>query len=153
MAAPGVPPAPPGVDPPEDLVATGPPQTGRGVKGQCVYWTCMSHPKPETVTRLGLRIPADFVTGEDFSNLLVQVHEECGITFRDVSGLELARQCRKPSHRCHKHGESIKPMKTSNFGIIFHIQLPVAKQESLKTYYVFTHLGRVVARVVVGYSK
>ena len=93
MAAPGVPPAPPGLDPLEDLEATGPPQTGRGVKGQDVYWICMSHPKPETVTRLGLQFPDEFVTGDDFSNLLVQVHEECGITFRDVSGLELARQC------------------------------------------------------------
>ena len=28
---------------------SGPPQTGRGVKGQYVYWVTMSHPRPETV--------------------------------------------------------------------------------------------------------
>ena len=28
---------------------SGPPQTGRGVKGQYVYWVTMSHPRAETV--------------------------------------------------------------------------------------------------------
>ena len=37
-------------------VPSGPPQTGRGVHGQYVYWITMSHPKPETVQELGLKV-------------------------------------------------------------------------------------------------
>ena len=39
---------------------SGPPQSGRGVKGQYVYWVCMAHPKPETVESLGVKVPGDY---------------------------------------------------------------------------------------------
>jgi len=38
-----------------DLVPDGPAQRGRGIHGQYVYWTTMSHPRPETVQQLSLR--------------------------------------------------------------------------------------------------
>ena len=57
---------------------TGPPQKGRGVQGQSVYWITMAHPKPETVANLGLKVPTDFDrTG--FSKLMVKARGEEGI--------------------------------------------------------------------------
>ena len=44
----------------EEGEPTGPPQQGRGTQGQYVYWIVLSHPKPETVERLGLKVPTDF---------------------------------------------------------------------------------------------
>ena len=43
-----------------DVELTGPSQEGRGVQGQYIYWTCMQHPKPETVQRTGVKTLADF---------------------------------------------------------------------------------------------
>ena len=57
---------------------SGPPQSGRGVQGQYVYWVCMSHPKQETVERLGVKVPGDF-TREQFSSLMVKAHRECEV--------------------------------------------------------------------------
>ena len=39
------------------------------VQGQYVYWITMSHPKEETVRRLGLKVPSDF-SREEFSKFL-----------------------------------------------------------------------------------
>ena len=50
-------------------VLSGPPQRGRGVQGQYVYWITMFHSKEETVRRLGLEVPTDF-SREEFSKFL-----------------------------------------------------------------------------------
>ena len=67
-----------------DVALTGPPQRGRGVHGQYVYWICMQHPKPETVQRTGVKTPADFdrIT---FRDMLVQSHQECGIEIEETT--------------------------------------------------------------------
>ena len=57
---------------------TGPPQHGMNCPGQYVYWISMPHPKPETVARLGLRLPSEF-SREAFSELLVKAHAECDV--------------------------------------------------------------------------
>ena len=56
----------------------GPNQRGRGVQGQYVYWICMAHPMPETVEKLGLKVPSDF-DRHSFSQLVVKAHGECDI--------------------------------------------------------------------------
>ena len=50
-------------------VMSGPPQRGRGVQGQYVYWITMFDSKEETVRRLGLEVPTDF-SREEFSKFL-----------------------------------------------------------------------------------
>jgi len=49
-------------------------------KGQYVYWMTMPHPKPETVTAHGLKVPEEF-TRPDFIDLGVEVHTACGAPF------------------------------------------------------------------------
>ena len=61
--------------PTTDGTPTGPNQKGRGVQGQYVYWITMSHPKPETVANLGIKVPSDF-DRESFSKLMVKAHKE-----------------------------------------------------------------------------
>ena len=66
------------------LQSDGPPQHGRGVKGQFVYWITQSAPTPEVVQQLALRRPAEF-SHEEFSSLVVEAHTKC-----DVEVLETA---------------------------------------------------------------
>jgi len=47
----------------------GPPQKGSGKPGQYCYWVTQPRPKPETVERLGLKTPRDFIR-EEFTKLL-----------------------------------------------------------------------------------
>ena len=73
---------------PPDGTPTGPLQKGRGVQGQYVYWITMAHPKPETVAKLGLRVPTDFDRGS-FSELMVQAHAQENIVIVEtISFLE-----------------------------------------------------------------
>ena len=67
-------------DDPPNLESTGPFQQRRGNKGQYVYWMTMPHPKPETVTAHGLKVPEEF-TRPDFIDLGVEVHTACGAPF------------------------------------------------------------------------
>ena len=67
----------------EEGEPSGPPQQGRGTQGQYVYWIVLSHPKPETVERLGLKEPTDF-DRKTFSQLMVAAHQECGITIAET---------------------------------------------------------------------
>ena len=66
---------------------TGPPQQGRGVRGQYVYWIVFSHPKPETVERLGIKVPTDF-DRKTFSQLVVAAHQECGISIVETASFQ-----------------------------------------------------------------
>ena len=69
---------------------TGPNQKGRGVHGQYVYWVTMPMPCDETVASLGLKRPTDF-TREELCQLIVNVHDECGIEILETAGfLEVA---------------------------------------------------------------
>lgn len=63
---------------PANLLSDGPVQQGRGCNGQYVYWIVMSHPRPETVQRLGLKTPADF-DRDSFRELVVTCHETAGV--------------------------------------------------------------------------
>ena len=62
---------------------TGPPQRGSGKKGQYVYWIVFSHPEPETVERLGLKVPTDF-TRKTFSQLIVKAHCDCNVQIEET---------------------------------------------------------------------
>ena len=66
-------------DPP-NLKSTGLLQQHNGDKRQYVYWMTMPHPKPETVTAHGLKVPEEF-TRPDFIDLGVEVHTACGAPF------------------------------------------------------------------------
>ena len=61
--------------PPPQLGLEGPPQFGRGVKGQYVYWIVMAQPTQEVVQRAGVKQPADF-SRSSFSELVVKCHDE-----------------------------------------------------------------------------
>jgi hypothetical protein len=61
-----------------DVISDGPAQQGRGCNGQYVYSIVMSHPRPETVQRLGLKTPADF-DRESFRALVVACHGTVGV--------------------------------------------------------------------------
>ena len=65
---------------PPNLESTGFLQQHKGDKGQYVYWMTMPHPKPETVTAHGLKVPEEF-TRPDFIDLGVEVHTACGARF------------------------------------------------------------------------
>ena len=67
----------------EEGEPSAPPQHGRGTQGHYVYWIVLSHPKPETVERLGLKVPTDFVR-KTFCKLMVAAHQECGITIAET---------------------------------------------------------------------
>ena len=56
-----------------DLPFNGPPQHGRGVQGQYVYWLTFAHPTQESVERFGLKLQADF-SREEFTTLFVNAH-------------------------------------------------------------------------------
>ena len=60
------------------LEATGPPQTGRGVRGQYVYWITMPMPTPEMIAAHDIKKPTDF-TRQEFIDLGVEVHRALGI--------------------------------------------------------------------------
>ena len=66
------------------LQSDGPPQHGRGVKGQFVYWITQSAPTLEVVQQLGLRHVSVF-SHEELSSLVVEAHTKC-----DVEVLETA---------------------------------------------------------------
>ena len=66
---------------------SGPPQTGRGVKGQYVYWITMSHPRSETVEAHGVKVPGDF-DRRSFRELLVEVHGECGVKIVETASFQ-----------------------------------------------------------------
>lgn len=68
----------------QDVSSSGPPQSGRGCKGQYVYWITQSHPKPETVERLGLKTPSDF-TRQEWNDLVVKVHTASGVTLEETA--------------------------------------------------------------------
>ena len=65
-----------------DLPFNGPPQHGRGVQGQYVYWLTFAHPTQESVERFGLKTPTDFydatqswvLAREEFTTLVVNAH-------------------------------------------------------------------------------
>lgn len=66
---------------------TGPPQQGRGVRGQYVYWIVFSHPKPETAERLGIKVPTDF-DRKTFSQLVASAHQECGVSIVETASFQ-----------------------------------------------------------------
>ena len=71
------------------MLATGPFQQRRGMKGQYVYWITMPYPKAETIIEHGVKTPEDYDCG-GFIQLGLAVHNSCGI------GLEEALCFRKP---------------------------------------------------------
>jgi hypothetical protein len=67
MAAPAAPAAP--------LPLSGPPQQGRGVQGQDLYWIVMPHPTAETLAQPDVKKPSVFD----------QVHADCGATLEEIA--------------------------------------------------------------------
>ena len=81
--------------------AMGPPQRGRGVKGQYVYWVAMPHPTPETVQRLGLHVPGDF-SREEFEELRPRCLKTSRTIFRSSAGaVSLGRPVLHPAAPSH----------------------------------------------------
>ena len=83
----------------EEGEPTGPPQQGRGAQGQYVYWIVLSHPKPETVERLGLKVPTDF-DRKTFSQLIVAAHQECGIIIAETVSFQEPHANGLIHHKC-----------------------------------------------------
>ena len=65
-------------DAPEDPAPTGPPQRGRGVHGQYVYWITMPQPTAEHVLATGVKQPRDF-DRDSFRQLMVWAHSDCEV--------------------------------------------------------------------------
>ena len=63
---------------PQALQLEGPPQAGRGVQGQYVYWICMPCPRPETVEATDVQTPAD-LDRNSFRELVTEGHTTCGV--------------------------------------------------------------------------
>ena len=78
---------------------SGPPQTGRGVKGQYVYWVTMSHPRPETVEAHGVKVPTDF-DRDSFRELLAKVHADCGVTIVEAASFQELHENGLPHQNC-----------------------------------------------------
>ncbi|CAK0903598.1 unnamed protein product [Prorocentrum cordatum] len=83
----------------QDVSSIGPPQQGRGAKGQYVYWITQAHPKPETVERLGLKTPSDF-TREEFNAMVVQVHTASGVTLEETATFREPHENGLPHNSC-----------------------------------------------------
>ena len=64
--------------PATELRSDGPPQVGRGVRGQYCYWITMPMLRQEDLLTHGLKKPSEF-SREGFIELGVKVHRECGI--------------------------------------------------------------------------
>ena len=87
-----------------DVRPNGPPQRGRGVNGQYVYWITMSHPTVETVQSLGVKTPAEF-TRESFAELIVQAHKSCSINIVAPAILLELHANGNPHLNCHVRAE------------------------------------------------
>jgi hypothetical protein len=83
----------------EEGEPSGPPQQGRGTQGQDVYWIGLSHPKPETVERLCLKVLTDF-DRKTFSQLMVAAHQECGFTIAETVSFQEPHANELIHHNC-----------------------------------------------------
>ena len=66
------------------LPLDGPTQTGRGVKGQYVYWIVMPMPKPLTVAQQGVKTPRDF-DRQSFREVCVEAHTFCQVDLLETA--------------------------------------------------------------------
>jgi len=64
-----------------------PPQRRSGTKCKYVCWSAFSHPEPETVERLGLKVLIDF-TRKTFSQLVVRTHGDCNVQIEETVSLQ-----------------------------------------------------------------
>ena len=64
-----------------------PPQRRSGTKCKYVCWSAFSHPEPEIVERLGLKVLIDF-TRKTFSQLVVRTHGDCNVQIEETVSLQ-----------------------------------------------------------------